>query len=87
MLKAYADAPEAVRRAASEPRRRYEAIWDGLMADLMAADMAAAGASREALRFAVLGIMNWSPEWYRADRHDLDALSRSFSAIVTRADP
>ena len=85
-LKAYADAPDAVRRAARVSRRRYEAIWDGLVAELFEAGAAPPGASRDALRLALLGTMNWSSEWYRPDRHDIGRLARDFAAIVTRAE-
>ena len=38
----------------------------------------------ETLALAILGMMNWSPEWYRADRHAIDRLARDFAAIVLR---
>jgi AcrR family transcriptional regulator len=85
-LKAYSDAPEAVRQAALLPRKRYEEIWDELVGELSEADVAPAGTSREMLRLAILGIMNWSPEWYRADRHEISDMARNFAAICTRAE-
>ena len=83
-LKAYSNAPEAVRQAARAHRRRYEAIWGRLVEELMRAGRAPPGASAETLRLAVLGLMNWSPEWYRPKRHSIDTLAREFAAILVR---
>ncbi|MEI9889196.1 MAG: TetR/AcrR family transcriptional regulator [Rhizomicrobium sp.] len=85
-LKAYSDAPEAVRQAARPHRRRYEAVWDGLVRELVQADLTPRGVSREAIRLAVLGLMNWSPEWYRPRRHSIETLAGEFAAILLRAE-
>lgn len=83
-LKAFTDAPEAVRTAARPVRKRYEAVWDGIVADLVAARLVPDDVPAETLALAILGMMNWSPEWYRADRHAIDRLARDFAAIVLR---
>ena len=82
-LKAYGDAPEAVRQSARSHRRRYEALWAKLVDELMHAG-APPGVSATTLRLAVLGLMNWSPEWYRPKRHSIDVLAREFAAILVR---
>ena len=82
-LKAYGDAPEAVRQSARSHRRRYEALWAKLVDELMRAG-APSGVSAETLRLAVLGLMNWSPEWYRPKRHSIEVLAREFAAILVR---
>jgi len=84
-LKAYSDAPEAVRQAARAHRRRYEAIWGRLVDDLMRAGRSPPGTSAQTLRLAVLGMMNWSPEWYRPTRHSIETLAREFAALLVQA--
>jgi len=83
-LKAFGDAPEAVRRAARPHRKRYEAIWSGLVGELQRADQIPPGVGAEAVRFALLGMMNWSPEWYRPGRHVIDDFARQFCTLVVR---
>ncbi len=83
-LKSYADAPEAVRQAARQHRRRYEAIWVKLIDEAVEAGVTPAGVSSETLRLAALGMMNWSPEWYRAGRQSVDRLAAEFAAILLR---
>ncbi|MCZ8316928.1 TetR/AcrR family transcriptional regulator [Phreatobacter sp.] len=83
-LKAFTDAPEAVRAAARPVRKRYEAVWDGIVADLATARLVPDDVPAETLALAILGMMNWSPEWYRADRHAIDRLARDFASIVLR---
>ncbi len=85
-LKAFSNAPESVRQAARAHRRRYEAIWGKLIDELMRAGRAPPGASAETLRLAVLGLMNWSPEWYRSKRHSIETLAREFAAILVRGE-
>jgi TetR/AcrR family transcriptional regulator, cholesterol catabolism regulator len=81
-LKAYSDVPEAVRRAARPHRRRYEAVWSRLVADIEAAGRMAEGVSPETMRMALLGVMNWSPEWYRPAKHSIDGLAGEFARLV-----
>jgi AcrR family transcriptional regulator len=81
-LKAYSDAPDSVRKAARPHRRRYEAVWDNLIADLAAPGLIPANVTQEAMRLAVLGLMNWSPEWYRPQIHSIEKLSKEFAAIL-----
>ena len=83
-LKAYADAPEAVRQSAKPHRRRYEAVWMALIEELVQAGATPPGVSAETLQLAVLGMMNWSPEWYRPGRHSIATLAREFTSLFLR---
>jgi AcrR family transcriptional regulator len=83
-LRSYTDAPEAVRRSTRVHRRRYEAVWEALIEEVIAAGAAPAGVSAESLRLAVLGMMNWSAEWYRPNRHSIERLAHEFAALVVR---
>jgi hypothetical protein len=35
-------------------------------------------------RLVILGVMNWSPEWYRPSKHAVDDLARQFAAFLSR---
>ncbi len=83
-LKAFTDAPEAVRTAARPVRKRYEAVWDAIVADLASARLVPPEVPAETIALAILGMMNWSPEWYRPERHAIDRLARDFAAILLR---
>lgn len=83
-LKAYGDVPDAVRDTTRPHRRRYEALWTKLIDELVEAKISPPGISAETMRLAVLGLMNWSPEWYRPDRHSIDTLASEFSALFLR---
>ena len=83
-MKSYADAPEPVRQLARQHRRRYESIWIRLIDDAVAAGATPVGVSSETLRLAALGMLNWSPEWYRAGRQSIDRLATEFAAILLR---
>jgi len=81
-LKAYGDAPEEVRRAARLSRRRYETIWEDLINQLSDQGLVPNGVSLSSLRLAALGMLNWSHEWYRPERHDIAELAREFTTIL-----
>jgi AcrR family transcriptional regulator len=81
-LNAYSEAPEPVRDAARPHRLAYEAIWDRLAEEIVAAGATGVGVSARSLKLALLGMMNWSPEWYRPERHRVDDLAREFTALV-----
>lgn len=83
-MRSYADAPEPVRQLARQHRHRYESIWVRLIGDAVAAGATPAGVPAETLRLAALGMLNWSPEWYRAGRHPIDRLATEFAAILLR---
>ncbi len=83
-LKAHGDAPEAVRESAKPHRRRYEAVWKDLIAELLQAKATPVGLSAETMQLALLGMMNWSPEWYRPGRHSIETLAREFTSLFLR---
>lgn len=73
-----ADVPAASARLV-ELRDRYEALWTGLVAALPLPRRA----DRRALRLLLLGALNWSQNWYRADGGATPrALARQFTALL-----
>lgn len=83
-LKAYGDVPQAVRETTRPHRRSYEAVWRDLIGELVDANISPPGISSETMRLAVLGLMNWSPEWYRPERHSIETLAREFACLFLR---
>jgi len=83
-LKSYHDAPDTVRAAARQHRRRYEAVWSQLIGEITASRSGPDKVSPETLRRAALGMMNWSPEWYRTGRYSINTLANEFAAILLR---
>lgn len=73
-----ADVPAAAARLVAQ-RDRYEALWSGLVAAL---PLPRRG-ERHALRLLLLGALNWSQTWYRADGGSSPrALARQFVALL-----
>ena len=42
-----------------------------------------AGNSPDVLRLFLLGALNGSTDWYRPERHSIDALAREFVALLS----
>lgn len=76
-------APEAVKRDLRDVRRRYEAVWSGLIAELLPE---AEDAERRHLRLALLGALNWSLEWFDPARDDADAFAAALARLLPAVD-
>jgi AcrR family transcriptional regulator len=73
-----ADVPAAAARLVAQ-RDRYESIWAALVAALPLPH----GTDRHALRLMLLGALNWSQNWYRADGAATPrTLARRFIALL-----
>ncbi len=72
---AFRTAPPAVREAVVPSRDRYEAMWTGLIADLVAAGALDAQATDGVHRLLLFGAMNTSVEWFDVQRGTLDSLA------------
>ncbi len=86
-IRAFAFLPDGVRAECRAERRRYEDVWRGLVADLSAAGLIAAGVSPDSMRLLLLGAVNWAGEWYRPERMRIDDIARDFAACVLREHP
>lgn len=74
-----APVPESVRAV----RRAYEDVWRRLIAEWQEAGGMPAGNSPDVLRLFLLGALNGSTDWYRPERHAIDALAREFVALLS----
>jgi AcrR family transcriptional regulator len=75
-----ADVPAASASLVAQ-RDRYEALWAELVDRLPLARRA----DRKALRLMLLGALNWSQNWYRADGGSSPrSLARQFTALLRR---
>jgi TetR/AcrR family transcriptional regulator, cholesterol catabolism regulator len=73
-----ADVPVA-NQSLSELRTQYEALFEGLIADLPLAR----GTDRRVLKLMLIGALNWSQTWYRPDgRLTPRALARKFIGLL-----
>lgn len=73
-----AQVSDSVRRV----RRAYEEIWRGLLGELQQAAILPPERSPDMLRLFILGALNSSIDWYRADRFDIAELARECAALV-----
>ena len=78
-IRAYAFLPGSVRAECRAARRRYEAIWAGIVADAGAAGLIRPGISYDVVRLMLLGAVNWAGEWYRPGRLSIERIARDFA--------
>lgn len=70
--------PPQVRKRLLAQRRGYEDVWIKLLTQAKEAGRLRPDIDLVALRFAVIGMLNWTLEWRRADSGPLKALGNSF---------
>lgn len=71
-------APDSVRSV----RRAYEDVWRGLIAELQACGALSRERAPDVLRYLLLGAMNGSIDWFRAERFDTKSIAREFVALI-----
>ena len=81
-LRTFAHLPEPVRQLCRDERRRYEAIWAGIVDGAADAGVLRPGLSRDVVRLMLLGAVNWAGEWYRPGRLGIDLIAHDFAALV-----
>ena len=77
-----AQLPQGIRDVQLRDRRRYGALWRGLVDDARAAGQLDPELDPHAARMLVMGALNWAPEWWRPDRGDLADTVRTAQTIV-----
>ena len=81
-IRCYAGLPGAVRDRCRAERRRYEAVWGGIVAEAAAAGLLPPGVSPDVVRLALLGAVNWAGEWYRPGRIGIDRIAHDLAALA-----
>ncbi len=64
-IRCFAHVPSDIRRRLRHVREDYDAIWIDLLETADAAGLIAADVDLATLRFALIGMMNWTLEWPR----------------------
>lgn len=64
-IRCYAHVPEDIRRRLRRVREGYDQVWIGLLDTARAEGCLAADIDLATLRFALIGMMNWTLEWPR----------------------
>ncbi len=67
--------PESIRQQHIKKHRAYAAYWQGLFAGAQAAGEIRRDVDISMARLNLFGMMNWSVEWYRPGRLDIEALA------------
>lgn len=62
-IRCFSHVPDDMRRRLRRTRRSYDAVWAGLLEAAQAAGDIAADVDLLTLRFAIIGMLNWTLEW------------------------
>ena len=74
--------PAEMRVALRKDTAHYFALWDRLIAALQASGSLRDGLSTSAARMLVLGALNWTAEWWKAEHGDLGDVVRTAQIMV-----
>jgi len=74
--------PAPMREALRQDTARYFALWDRLIAQLGASGLLRDGLGTRAARMLVIGALNWTAEWWKADHGDLGDVVRTAQVLV-----
>lgn len=81
-IRAFAFLPDSVRAECRAERRRYEAVWRDIVEEANRAGLIRPGISLDVVRLMLLGAVNWTGEWYRSGRLDIDTIASDFASLV-----
>ncbi len=81
-LRSFAHLPPAVRRNCAVRRRRYEAVWAGIVEASGEAGLLPPHLSRDVVRLALLGAVNWAGEWYRPGPLSIERIARDLAELA-----
>lgn len=79
-IRCYPFVPESVRAELTEVRKDYDRDWNDIIAAYLG-DAADAARIRH-LRHTLLGALNWSLEWFDADRDSVDSYIASLAELL-----
>jgi LAO/AO transport system kinase len=74
--------PENIRQHHIQKHRAYAAYWQELLSDAQTADEIRADVDVSMLRLNLFGMMNWSIEWYRPGRLNIEELADNMCATL-----
>jgi AcrR family transcriptional regulator len=74
--------PEPIRARHMKRQAAYGTYWRGLLEDAAAAGQLRDGLDLSAARMLLLGMLNWSPEWYRDGRLSPEEIADQAAAMA-----
>lgn len=81
-IRNYGQLPEGLRDRHLQARTEYGEYWRGLLTGAHEAGELRADVNLSLLRMLILGAMNWSLEWYDADKLPTDQIARELWRMV-----
>lgn len=81
-IRCFAHVPKEIRHRLRGTRASYEAVWDGLLHDAVAAGGLAPDVNLRTLKYTLFGMMNWTLEWRGAVETGPEELADQFYRIV-----
>lgn len=85
-IRCFAHVPPEIRRRLRAVRSRYENVWTELLAAAQTDGRIAAAIDLETLKFAIIGMMNWTLEWrLPAGAGPVDMADRFFRIVFEGA--
>jgi AcrR family transcriptional regulator len=81
-IRIFAHVPETLRRATLWGRRNYEKFWMDLLHTYASEGFVRTEIEPKALVMILLGAMNWSLEWFKPGRDDLERLAADLLRLI-----
>ncbi len=79
-IRCYPFVPETVRAELKTVRRAYDQVWNDIISTYLGGD--ADPPKIRHLRYTLIGAMNWSLEWFNAEKDDVEAYIASIAALL-----
>ena len=81
-IRIYGQLPEEAKRRHRNLRREYGKFWDDLFAQAQRAGEIRSNIKIMPLRMFVLGALNWTVEWFDAERYSVRELAERTSLLI-----
>ena len=81
-IRIYSQLPEAIRVRQRSLRRSYGKLWETLLKDAQNAGQLRADIRIKLLRQFLLGALNWTVEWFDAEKHSVKILADNCTKII-----
>jgi len=85
-VRIHAHVPQQLRNATIKGRRNYETLWIDLLRTYANEGYVPPNIKPRALVMILFGAMNWSLEWFRPGRDDLDAFADDLLRLIAADD-
>ena len=86
-IRIHAHVPREIRKSTSAVRMDYENYWIKLLASCGLQEMSNDDFDPTLLAFFLFGAMNWTLEWYRPGRYNVDTIAETLARLVVERQP